>query len=34
MASFLEEIRKIETKWQKRWDEKKIFVGKVDYSRP
>jgi len=34
MTGFLEEIRKIETKWQKRWDEKKIFVGKVDTSKP
>lgn len=34
MTGFLEEIRKIETKWQKRWDEKKIFVGKVDNSKP
>lgn len=32
--TFLEEIRQIEKKWQKKWQEDQIFVGKIDHSRP
>ena len=32
--TFLDEIRKIEKKWQKKWQEDQIFVGKIDHSRP
>ncbi|MHA1399999.1 MAG: leucine--tRNA ligase [Candidatus Heimdallarchaeaceae archaeon] len=34
MSSFLDEIRKIEHKWQKKWHESQIFVGKIDRSKP
>jgi leucyl-tRNA synthetase len=32
--TFLDEIREIEKKWQKRWQDDQIFVGNVDNSRP
>ncbi len=32
--TFLDEIRQIEKKWQKKWQEDQIFVGKIDHSRP
>ncbi len=32
--TFLDEIREIEKKWQKKWQEDQIFVGNVDSSRP
>lgn len=32
--TFLDEIHKIERKWQKKWQEDQIFVGKIDHSRP
>ncbi len=34
LTTFLDEIRKIEKKWQKKWQEDQIFVGKIDHSRP
>ncbi|MHA2309102.1 MAG: leucine--tRNA ligase, partial [Candidatus Heimdallarchaeaceae archaeon] len=34
MVSFLDEIRKIEKKWQKKWQEDEIFVASVDNSKP
>ncbi len=34
MTTFLEEIRKIEKKWQKKWQEDQIFIGNVDSSKP
>ncbi len=34
MVSFLDEIRKIEKKWQKKWQKDEIFVANVDNSRP
>ena len=34
MVSFLDEIRKIENKWQKKWQEDEIFVANVDNSKP
>ncbi len=34
MVSFLDEMRKIEKKWQKKWQEDEIFVANVDSSRP
>jgi len=33
MVSFLDEIRKIEKKWQKKWQKDEIFVANVDSSR-
>ncbi len=32
--TFLDEIRQIEKKWQKKWQKDQIFVGKIDHSRP
>ena len=34
MVSFLDEIRKIEKKWQKKWQEDEIFAANVDNSKP
>ncbi|MFW9852425.1 MAG: leucine--tRNA ligase [Candidatus Thorarchaeota archaeon] len=34
MTTFLDEIREIERKWQKKWQGDQIFVGNVDNSRP
>ncbi|MHA2358395.1 MAG: leucine--tRNA ligase, partial [Candidatus Heimdallarchaeaceae archaeon] len=34
MVTFLDEIRDIERKWQKRWQKDEIFVGKIDHSKP
>jgi len=34
LTTFLEEIRKIEKKWQKKWQEDQIFIGNVDSSKP
>jgi len=31
--TFLDDIRKIEKKWQKKWKEDGIFIGKIDHSR-
>ncbi|MHA1592211.1 MAG: leucine--tRNA ligase [Candidatus Heimdallarchaeaceae archaeon] len=32
--TFLDEIRQIEKKWQKKWQDDQIFIGKIDHSRP
>ncbi|MHA1198936.1 MAG: leucine--tRNA ligase [Candidatus Heimdallarchaeaceae archaeon] len=32
--TFLDEIRKIEEKWQKKWKEDQVFVGKIDDTIP
>ena len=34
LTTFLDEIREIEKKWQKKWQDDQIFVGNVDSSRP
>ena len=34
LKTFLEEIRKIEKKWQKKWQDDQIFIGNVDSSKP
>ncbi len=34
MDDFLVTIRDIEKKWQKKWQEKQVFVGKIDHSKP
>ncbi len=34
LKTFLEEIREIEKKWQKKWQDDRIFIGNVDSSKP
>ncbi|MHA1685318.1 MAG: leucine--tRNA ligase [Candidatus Heimdallarchaeaceae archaeon] len=34
MSEFLDELREIEVKWQKRWQKDGIFIGKIDSSKP
>ena len=32
--NFLIELRKIEKKWQKKWKDEEIFIGKIDRTKP
>lgn len=34
IEEFFKTLRSVENKWQKRWDEKDIFLAKVDQSKP